>query len=180
MFDLVQVQQYGVSRKAIRAIPPRWVTHDGTKSTVTYGYRLVTPVIIPDDCQVAPLGWLRTVIHPAAMFSAGGKLNLNPDQPWLIAETVVHELVHYHQRARKGPVVYALDYVNHLPGAVFDALRFGGTWHDHHEMEREARRIAQEIIDAHFYIGGYYRIEQETVPIDAVFEIQKRLTRKAA
>lgn len=184
MFEIVQVHHAGVSRRALRTIPPRFVTHEGNVNQVRAGATLVTPVIVPDDCQVVNLGWIRTVIHPAAMFSGSGKLALNPDQPYLLTETVIHELVHYHQRARMGPPSYAVTYTLQLPGAFIDSLRTKDSdgWHDHHLMEREARRIAREIITAHFYVDGLYRIEREWEPIDAVFEIEKRLPtrRKAA
>lgn len=177
MFEIIQVQQHGVSRRALRTIPPRFVTYQGNVRMVTAGSPLVTPVIIPDDCTVTTLGWLRTVIHPAAMFSGLGKLALNPSQPYLLTETVIHELVHYHQRARMGPLSYLVTYILQIPGAWLDARRTKerDDTHDNHLMEREARRIAREIVTAHFYVEGYYQPAREADPIDAVFEIQKRL-----
>lgn len=170
MFEIIQVG----ARRALRTIPPRFVTWNAahTAATVLQQSVLVTPVIIPDDCVVVKLGWIRNLVHVAGMFTGEGKMALNPDSPYLLTETVVHELVHYLQRSRMGPASYFFTYL----WQAFIALFRPGAVHDNHLMEREARRIAADIISAHFYPAGLYDVNQESEPIDAVLAIQRRLT----
>lgn len=174
---IVELHHLGVQRRAILTVPPRFVFWDAKhlNKSVLAGAPLITPVVFPEDAVPHVMGALRRFVHAPAMFSPLNALEINPAMPYILAETIVHELVHYHQRARKGPLVYFTDYVAHYPGAVIDAIRKGGSWHDWHEMEAEARRIAREIINAHFFPDGVYLEARESEPIDAVLEIARRL-----
>lgn len=163
-FDVIQVQQYEVARKGLRTIGPQYVTRKDGYLIVQGGAPLSCMVVIPDDCRVSTLGFFRRIIHAPAMFSPVGNLELNPDQPYLLAETVVHELVHYYQRSRMGPPAYAATYLWQALLAIVKP----GRMHDVHLMEREARRIAEEIVEA-------WRAAGSVGPIDAVLEIQRRL-----
>lgn len=178
-YELRQIQHFGATRRALLTIPPRYATWNAahTRAQVNAGAVLSCPVLLPDDCVISTLGLTRRLIHAPAMFSPLGHLELHPSQPYLLTETVIHELVHYHQRARMGPPAYAATYLWQAGIAIVKP----GAMHDVHIMEAEARRIAREIIEAHFYRGGLYLVHQESVPIDAVREIERRLpTRWAA
>ncbi len=159
MFSVVS---YGTPpRRAIYCISPldtQWDA-DHLAATVVAGTPLKTPVIIPDDCDVREIGLMRTIVHAPGIFSPMGRLDLNPDDPYLPAETIVHECVHYFQRSRMGPVAYLATFLWQLLLAV---LRKGTHWHDLHLMEREAREVARTICEN--YAGG-------TSPIDAPAQI---------
>ncbi len=148
-------------RRAIYCVSPQDTQWDAAHlaATVVAGTLLKTPVILPDDCDVRAMGLMRTIFHAPGIFSPMGRLDLNPDDPYLPAETVVHELVHYFQRSRMGPVGYFATFVWQLLLAV---ARKGTHWHDVHLMECEARVVA------HVICGG---VTDPFLPIDAPLHI---------
>lgn len=173
MFDLIQLTGY--TRNAILTISPIYVTKNLKTNTfsVMKNAPCSTPVILPEGMRVRKMGWLRYLIHPTAMMSPSKVLLLNPDQPFLLAEIVVHELVHYFQRMRMGWTSYILTYLLQFPNAIWKSIQNHGTWHDYHLMECESRHVAMQVIENHFYDStGRYLLEREAMPLDAEREIR--------
>jgi hypothetical protein len=176
MFELIQVA--GGTQSALLTIPPVYTFSKGGEIYVYEGSPLVTPVVIPENCSVRKLGWfMRWAVHPAAMMGSTGTIWLNSDKPYLLTETVVHELVHYHQSLKMGRASYIATYVAQYPGALIQAMRKGGKWHQYHLMEQEADWVAKKILRDHFYNeDGTYRLEREREPVNVFPEIERILS----
>lgn len=147
MIDAVTVMYNGKARRAIYAIPPRFVTWSGTRARLSAIAPLTMPVLLPDGCRVRALPWWLRWLGVPAMFGINGVMYINPERPYLLTETVVHELVHWMQRRRMRPSGYEFTYLWQWLLAIVKR----GRWHDVHIMEAEARRIAREIMDERLF-----------------------------
>ncbi len=108
--------------------------------------------ILPDGVSLAPMGWFAKLVAGAPAITHGGVIHWNTKSyKWLPGEIIVHECVHNFQEKRMGWWGYRATYFIQIPIAFI--IGGGFHWHDYHPMEKEARRIAQEVI-AKCYISG--------------------------
>ena len=147
---VTQVTRGNQRFRALSTVGPWWCTRIGNALAVSPNARYDVAIILEPDTRLVRMGWLSRHLLPdvPGMFGPDGILRWNPDAAYLTAETVVHELVHVHQRSVMGPMSYDATFVLAIPGALLMAFRHGGTWHDWHPMERQARRASRAIIDA--------------------------------
>lgn len=158
----------GVARTALMTIPPsQFEQVDEKNIRLKSRWPDITPVLLPERTRVRPMpGWMSWTGVPA-MFLPWDVMWVNPNQWRQLTETIVHELVHYVQRLRMGRVAYTATFFYQFLVAF---VRAGTKWHDVHLMEREARRIAQLIVDQ-------LRLDpsRESLVLDALTEISALL-----
>lgn len=141
--------------QALYVAPPEATTWsaDGLSCAVDFSVPQV-PFMLPRDLTVKLLPTWIPLGAPAITLKT---MWINTNLPCLPGETLVHECVHHFQRQRMGAVSYNATFAWHI---VLNFGSHGIHWHDTHEMEREARRIAREVITKCYVRGTPLDIEK--------------------
>jgi len=176
MFDIIQVM--GGSRNAILTIPPVYTrVVEGTDKVHVYtGAPSVMPIIIPKGCRVRKTNLSAVLANMLPTNTPLKTIYMRSNQPYILAETMVREIVHYWGRMTRGVFNYTLSYLWALPKALWDSIWDNKSWHQLHPTERLARDVAMKVLNKHFYDSrGNYILESEKKPLDALVEIQNLL-----
>lgn len=137
--------------KSYRIIPPENCSWDVAHLNQTINFVGQVDWLIPDDLEIVDMGSVSRFFFGLTPAYTTNKIHKNPSFPFLSGETLVHEYVHSLQRKRMGAISYDATYYWQIGISLF---RVGPSHiHDNHLMEREARRIAQEVI-VQCYVRG--------------------------
>jgi hypothetical protein len=137
--------------KTYKVIPPEDCSWDAAHLVQNIMFGGEVDWLIPDDLEIVPMGFISRTLMGGTPAYTTGKIHVNSMYPHLSGETLVHEYVHSLQRKRMGAISYDATYCWQIGISLF---KVGPSHiHDNHLMEREARRIAQEVI-AKCYVKG--------------------------